>query len=95
MKTWLWLVPSALAGGLVISVMPIAPKQFAAHELSASPLILATGCSYHCRDCGTQTEDKHDIVVHATTNEHEAQHLENCGPGSCDSHDCGMSFASL
>lgn len=33
-------------------------------------------------------------MVHYSTNEHEAQHLETCQPGGCSSHEYGVSFAS-
>lgn len=55
-----------------------------------APFVLSSdGCKYHCRSCGT---DRHDIVVHAETNESQSAHLENCGPGSCEAHACGESL---
>ena len=45
-------------------------------------------CDHLCRECAT---DKHDIVV-AVENKHHADHLENCNPGTCDSHSCGETF---
>lgn len=64
-----------------------------ADELITAPLGAFVGdCEYHCRSCGS---DKHDIVVHHSQNNHESSHLENCTTGSCTSHDCNESLASV
>jgi hypothetical protein len=88
-------VPGAAA--LVLGLILVRPERSEAstRPLYTVPLALSDGCDYHCRECGTVSDPKHDIVVHYSTNDHKSAHLENCNAGSCSLHTCGQSFASI
>lgn len=53
------------------------------------PLTLGEECRYECRPCSLG----HDIVESVNRNA-GASHLENCNPGECGSHGCGIEIAS-
>jgi hypothetical protein len=78
---------SALALG-AIAVLLGSSSSSALFASSTDTFRLMEGCSYHCRDCSTETATKHDIVTHYSNNQHWAAHLENCTSGSCDGHNC-------
>lgn len=88
------VVPSIAVALFALAVLTGEGQEAAAYDQFSAPLTVFDDCDYHCRDCSVGTDEKHDIVVHYSENEHEAQHLETCNPGSCSSHTCGASFAA-
>jgi hypothetical protein len=79
----------AVAGLLTTGLIVAAGLSDAAEANPPLAVPLAVdGCDYHCRDCGTEQNPYHDIVV-AVNNEHRSSHLENCNnDGTCDDHEC-------
>lgn len=89
------LVASILGTGgvfVLASIVTVGTSVTEASALSLESAPMETfgpgDCAHHCRSCGT---NKHDIVVHVSTNQHQSAHLENCNTGTCESHNCGSS----
>ena len=92
--------PSAWFGvpivlGAIVMLSSIRPSEGIADAILTAPMSATfepEKCAHHCRSCG---EDKHDIVTHATTNNHKSSHLENRNTGSCDLHACDSQLLTL
>ena len=86
-----WIPALALLAMVVGGLLTLDASGAAADPLLDLPFTGTTGCDYQCRPCGEEN-DGHDIVQGVLRNA-TAPHLENCSPGNCSSHVCGVEVA--
>lgn len=81
-----WLLGAAAIAAVAIAAASPNDDEARAAPLLTGPLVVRS-CEYYCRSCGGDI--KHEIIQSIHQNAH-ADHLENCNPGGCGSHSCGI-----
>jgi hypothetical protein len=82
-----WISAVAAMAISATAALGLGPRQVAADPLLDTPFGRVGDCTYQCRKCGGEDEEKHDIVVGTKSNA-QSSHLETCNPGTCAAHAC-------